>query len=195
MQARDLDKICFRIDMKSDFFSKYIIRNGAQWRIVGASAIKYYLILRRSNRCPPSYANGAVSVRLPHQLFYCNFWLPLSDKASFIMLISHEHKFIFVHVYKVAGTSITKALECFAHKPNLILAFLRRLGINQSSHEYSKLHTHSTAIEIKNNIPEQIFNTFFKFAFVRNPWDWQVSLYHYMLQNTAHRQHKLIKSM
>ena len=111
------------------------------------------------------------------------------------MLISYKHKFIFVHVYKVAGTSITKALEGFCHKPNLILHFLKRLGIKQNNHEYSTLHSHSTAIEIKNNLPEHVFNTFFKFAFVRNPWDWQVSLYHYMLQNTAHHQYKLIKSM
>ncbi len=30
------------------------------------------------------------------------------------MLISHSHKFIFIHVYKVAGTSITKALAQYA---------------------------------------------------------------------------------
>lgn len=111
------------------------------------------------------------------------------------MLISYEHKFIFVHIYKVAGTSITNALERFVHKPNMISAFLRRLGIKQNNHDYSPLHSHSTAIEIKNNFPEQVFNSFFTFAFVRNPWDWQVSLYHYMLQNSLHRQHKLIKSM
>lgn len=111
------------------------------------------------------------------------------------MLISYEHKFIFVHIYKVAGTSITKALERFAHKPTLISSFLIRLGIRQKGHEYSPLHSHSTAIEMKNNLPDQVFNLFFKFAFVRNPWDWQVSLYHYMLQNSEHRYHKLINSM
>ena len=54
---------------------------------------------------------------------------------------------------------------------------------------------HITAQELRDRIPSPEFDRFFKFAFVRNPWDWQVSLYTYMLQNTRHRQHELIRSM
>ena len=44
-------------------------------------------------------------------------------------------------------------------------------------------------------LPRRVYEDFFKFAFVRNPWDWQVSLYHYMLQRREHFQHDLIKSI
>lgn len=38
------------------------------------------------------------------------------------------------------------------------------------------------------------FDSYFSFAFVRNPWDWQVSLYTFMLKNKNHYQHNLAKS-
>ena len=44
-------------------------------------------------------------------------------------------------------------------------------------------------------MPPEIFNEFFKFAFVRNPWDWQVSLYSFMRQTPSHFQHDLISPM
>src|SRR5919109_135745 len=33
------------------------------------------------------------------------------------MLISYSHKFLFVHVWKVAGTSIRESLRPFSHDP------------------------------------------------------------------------------
>lgn len=35
------------------------------------------------------------------------------------------------------------------------------------------------------------FKSYFSFAIVRNPWDWQVSLYTYALRNEKHGQHKM----
>jgi len=114
------------------------------------------------------------------------------------MLISYSHQFIFVHVYKVAGTSVRHALEPYAEAPyrSLPLRLLRRLGAHHVLPQYGllTLSTHSSARKIKEVFPPHIFEQFYKFAFVRNPWDWQVSLYHFMLKEQSHHQHEIAKS-
>ena len=114
------------------------------------------------------------------------------------MILSHEKKFIFIHVYKVAGTSVRKALEKydntstadFPWKNNLMFKLSDRFSLFS---QYSR--THIKARQLKKLLPGKIYNEYFKFSFVRNPWDWQVSLYHYMMQNKMHPQHKLITAM
>jgi hypothetical protein len=110
------------------------------------------------------------------------------------MLISRTRRFIFIHVYKNAGTSITSALKPFAigkwqRKMNSIL---KRFGVLYfDPHPYSD---HITASEMISKMGKKKFKNFFSFGIVRNPWDWQVSLYKFMLSNKAHFQHELIKS-
>lgn len=41
----------------------------------------------------------------------------------------------------------------------------------------------------------EIFDSFFKFSFVRNPWDWQVSLYHYILDRPKNPGYEETKKM
>lgn len=110
------------------------------------------------------------------------------------MLISHSHKFIFVHIYKVAGTSIRNALQQFSYLPskkNKLKSFIR---INPPIFS-TDFEGHIDARSLKAQLPCNIFNSYYKFAFVRNPWDWQVSLYHFALQTPEHHQHQLIKRM
>lgn len=113
------------------------------------------------------------------------------------MLISHSKKFIFIHVYKVAGTSISNALSKYcnysARSKNPIKQIKQRLGIIPNIY-INDFSGHISAKDLKEQIPENIFSTYFKFAFVRNPWDWQVSLYHFALQTPDHHQHELTKS-
>ena len=113
------------------------------------------------------------------------------------MVISHGKKFIFVHNYKVAGTSIQNALENFSDNNvtslssnNKLKSFLGfALSINTKN-----FPAHITANELRAKIPNKMFKDYYKFGFVRNPWDWQVSLYTYMLKEENHFQHELIKS-
>lgn len=54
---------------------------------------------------------------------------------------------------------------------------------------------HFSAKQARNAMPQAAFDEAFKFTFVRNPWDWQVSNYAYALQTPAHSQHEAIKSL
>jgi hypothetical protein len=115
------------------------------------------------------------------------------------MLISKKYQFIFIHIPKVAGQSITKALDPFATgkwqgKVSLVLS--SRVGISQSTLNRLHLyHPHITAEELRTIIGKERFKSYFSFAIVRNPWEWQVSAYNYTLKNPRHRNHKLIKSL
>jgi hypothetical protein len=111
------------------------------------------------------------------------------------MLISKNHNFIFIHIYKNAGTSITKALMPFAANKMQcnISKLLRKIGISPYF-DPQPYHGHINASELASKIGCEKFNSYFSFAFVRNPWDWQVSLYTFMLKDNQHYQHKLAKS-
>lgn len=110
------------------------------------------------------------------------------------MLISHCHKFIFIHVYKAAGTSIASALRSQTEFPqeSLKTIILQKSGLVPKA---SQFNDHITARELREKIDPKIFDRYFKFAFVRNPWDLQVSLYEYILKNKKHALHSKVASM
>lgn len=111
------------------------------------------------------------------------------------MLLSHSRKFLFIHVYKTAGISVKMALRPYACSTatRWSCAILRRLGI-RSIYDPHPLPAHSSAREIRDYLGQEQYDQYFTFAFVRNPWDWQVSLYKYMLREPRHHQHELAKS-
>ena len=78
------------------------------------------------------------------------------------MVISHYTKSIFVHIQKTGGSSIEEALR--KDDPT----------IESNAHQGRR---HMAAREMKTLIPADTWNTYFKFAFVRNPWDRLVSWY------------------
>lgn len=110
------------------------------------------------------------------------------------MLLSHQHRFIFIHIYKNAGVSISQALLPFA--ADAVSGMLRRLKKKPSiSYKVTPSYPpHITAQSLADQIGIDRFRSYFSFAIVRNPWDWQVSLYTYMLNDSQHFQHELIRS-
>ncbi len=114
------------------------------------------------------------------------------------MILSHSKRFIFVHVYKVAGISIRRALQPYNNLTSSDFPWYMNLKFSFGK-RYEFLPNwsinHIKAREIKKYLPVEVFNNYFKFCFVRNPWDWQVSLYHFTLQYENHPQHKRISKM
>ncbi|MBL8795122.1 MAG: sulfotransferase family 2 domain-containing protein [Planctomycetia bacterium] len=109
------------------------------------------------------------------------------------MLISHSHRFIFIHIYKVAGVSIRTALQPYAAQPRSNVRELYERWRGRAT--TPRLDTHAMAREVRAALPAKLFDGYFKFAFVRNPWDWQVSLYHFMRRSPLHPQHALVCAM
>lgn len=54
--------------------------------------------------------------------------------------------------------------------------------------------THATVQQTQRALPKE-FDQFYKFAFVRNPWDWQVSMYHFLLKETENPRYQTIKDL
>ena len=115
------------------------------------------------------------------------------------MIVSYSHKFIFFHVAKVAGLSIKEALKEYITEPEKfkIARPPKMLGgkPNPLYEMWESTLLHAKARDAKKELPEEIYNDFYKFAFVRNPWDWQVSYYHFILKQPTHIRYKMVKSM
>jgi len=92
-------------------------------------------------------------------------------------MISHRLKCIFVHIPKTAGTSLEFALfKDYERTPSNLWGF--RLPSNRQGGALQ----HWKAKQIRQEVGTEDFDRYFKFAFVRNPWDRMVSLFSYLTQ-------------
>lgn len=107
------------------------------------------------------------------------------------MLLSTQKNFIFVHIPKTAGQSITRALKPYAVEPKKtqFRRLLSHLPVPEHP-ERAWLRVHDKATWIRRKLPREQFDAFHKFAVVRNPYDYAVSYYLYLRRNTTSRRHK-----
>jgi hypothetical protein len=93
------------------------------------------------------------------------------------MVISDSHRFIFLAVPKAGSSSIEAALAPY------------------TSELTSQFNKHATVLKLKRDLPPEIWNGYFKFAFVRNPYDRIESWYYYRqrraLADPNHPHHDL----
>jgi hypothetical protein len=127
------------------------------------------------------------------------------------MIVSHEHRFIFLKTKKTAGTSVELALTELCGPDDIITPLteidearrigargaqnwrlhgwwgsprplLKRRWFKFSAADYG-FYNHMKAAEARALVDDKVWRSYFKFAFDRNPWDRQVSFYHHRYRN------------
>ena len=103
------------------------------------------------------------------------------------MIISHEKKFIFIHIPRTAGTGVSKSIcSCmgvdnwreFIGEPKSLIDDEPEGGGEWIGKK------HIRAIDLKNEVGEEVWRSYFKFAFVRNPWDRAISVYLHSIKSS-----------
>lgn len=118
-----------------------------------------------------------------------------------MVLISVQHKFVFIHIYKNGGSSVRDALAPYCenirrdrvlHCAHTALNKIMRLD-SKLLREAQSVPNHFSAKDLHNYVDDP--SGFYKFAFVRNPWDAQVSHYLYGRRTFWSPQYKIYRNL
>lgn len=107
------------------------------------------------------------------------------------MIVSHGRKYIFVHIPKTGGTSLSLALEAKAKKDDVLIGDTPKATNRRKRYKdiktSGKLWKHSRLTDIYGLVTQEQIESYFVFTIVRNPWDRMVSYYHWLkAQNFDH---------
>jgi len=96
------------------------------------------------------------------------------------LLLSLRYNFLFVHIAKTGGTSIRATLNRYRWRdPYYLPQFICSRISHLTGHRLGcKFPRHAKIIAAREMLPRELFESVFKFAFIRNPWDLQVSSFH-----------------
>jgi len=108
-----------------------------------------------------------------------------------LMIVSHKHKFIFIKTKKTAGTSLEIALSGICGDEDIITEILpedelirKKLGYLGCQNIHNpKYRNHIAARRLRKFLDPEIWDTYYKFCFERNPWDKVISWYYWELKN------------
>ncbi len=101
------------------------------------------------------------------------------------MIISNRHRFIFFAVPKTGTHSVRQAL-----RPHLAEEDMEQVGLFVQKRfplpQLSEIgHGHLSVGQVRPVLGEQVFGSYFKFAFVRNPFDRFISYCAFMSRNNG----------
>ena len=94
-------------------------------------------------------------------------------------MISHDKKCIFIHIPKCGGTSVEDVIwpkEQGRTEEDLWMGFVSRF---ENKYQTGGLQ-HLLAWQVREEVGHDVFRDYYKFAFVRNPWDRVVSQFAYI---------------
>ncbi|MBT4029594.1 MAG: sulfotransferase family 2 domain-containing protein [Planctomycetes bacterium] len=123
------------------------------------------------------------------------------------MLLSNKKKFIFVHIYKTAGTSAMQTLLPYARRRDraaygggrlqkAVFLFNRFFGLGQNGHKHiTGFHKFAPALDIRAKLGKRRYENFYSFGFARNPYDWVVSTYFHLKRIPLHPLHQMAMSL
>jgi hypothetical protein len=130
------------------------------------------------------------------------------------MIISHEHKFIFLKTRKTAGTSVEISLSRFCGERDVITPISpddektrENLGLRGPQNfrvpllghtpegwmrllrtrKRDSYYNHISAEEVRSIVGARVWKRYFKFCFERNPWDKAVSFYFWQTRRRERR--------
>lgn len=105
------------------------------------------------------------------------------------MLVSHRKKFIYIKTIKTAGTSVESYFEkyCmpegewnYSEGREEYYGDTGIIGYRGSIQDDIKYYSHMPGKEIKSHVGDEVWDRYFKFCVIRNPFDKMISLFYFM---------------
>lgn len=103
-------------------------------------------------------------------------------------MISHQHRCVFLHVPKTGGTSVEDAIwgpDRASRTPEMLWMGVERPYFNR--YQTGGLQ-HLLATQVRTEVGDETYNSYYRFGFVRNPWDRAISQFLYLKQHAELRR-------
>lgn len=92
------------------------------------------------------------------------------------MIVSHQHRFIFVKTLKTAGTSIEVFLSRSCGPQDVVTPIIPHVEPHVARN-HEGFYNHMPAADIRDKVGTAVWNSYFKFCVERNPWDKTISYF------------------